>query len=61
MALYLNCYRRIDIFRDEVVSTYFFVKISSALRVDFFTLRGSDAGIVTDERGKIRKNNFILQ
>jgi len=42
----------------EVVSTYFFVKISSGFRVDFFTRRGSDAGIVTDERGKIRRNRL---
>lgn len=41
-----------DFISNEVVSTYFFVKISSGLRVDFFTRRGNDAGIMTDERGK---------
>ncbi len=46
-----------DFISNEVVSTYFFVKISSGLRVDFFTRRGNDAGIMTDERGKIRRKD----
>jgi len=41
----------------EVVSTYFFVKISSGFRADFFMRRGNDAGIMTDEQGKIRRKD----